>query len=185
MKKELKKGKNSKSFLFIALLFFTIFIISLIAGNINLYSPINGTVYSTNLIDLNWTTNTSLSWCAYSLNGGVNNTSLCQNFVKLGAISNTSSMQGSIDSFISGDYAYVSSYTKDALTIINVSDKTNPVQISSLVDSTYLDGAWGVYVDGNYAYVTSILNSSVSVINVSDFTVSPPMAIMVDDMKTA
>ena len=43
---------------------------------INITSPINSTTYTVNFVDLNWTVNESVVWCAYSLDGG-ENTSLC------------------------------------------------------------------------------------------------------------
>ncbi len=45
--------------------------------NINITSPINSTTYTVNYVDLNWTADETLDWCAYSLDGGANNTDIC------------------------------------------------------------------------------------------------------------
>ncbi len=39
-------------------------------------SPTNDTTYNTNSVDLNWTVDESVNWCAYSLDDGVNNTDI-------------------------------------------------------------------------------------------------------------
>ncbi len=45
--------------------------------NIEILSPVNNSVISVNFVDLNWTSNETVNWCVYSLDGGENNTDLC------------------------------------------------------------------------------------------------------------
>ncbi len=46
------------------------------APNIVIDSPINGTTYISYSVDLNWSVNENISWCAYSLDGATNDTSI-------------------------------------------------------------------------------------------------------------
>ena len=50
------------------------------APGINITSPINSTTYIVDFVDLNFTINETPDWCAYSLDGGVNDTSICSSF---------------------------------------------------------------------------------------------------------
>ena len=45
--------------------------------NLSILNPIEGRVYYSNYIDLNWTSAFAPSWCAYSLDGGNNDSSIC------------------------------------------------------------------------------------------------------------
>ncbi len=46
--------------------------------NITILHPLNNSAHLVNSIDLNWTSNiTDISWCAYSLDGGANDTMIC------------------------------------------------------------------------------------------------------------
>ncbi len=49
---------------------------SISPSTLTITSPQN-TIYSSKVIDLDWSSNTALDWCAYSLNGGANNTEIC------------------------------------------------------------------------------------------------------------
>lgn len=44
---------------------------------LTIINPVNDTTYYTTTIDLDWTANETLNWCAYSLDGGANNTDIC------------------------------------------------------------------------------------------------------------
>jgi hypothetical protein len=60
--------------------------------------------------------------------------------------------------FVSGNYAYVASYSSNALEIVDISDPSLPVHKGSLTHGT--DGALllapsSIVVSGNYAYVAS------------------------------
>jgi len=52
------------------------FTIDSVSPNVSIIHPINGIVYSSNSVDLNWSVNEDISWCAYSLDGGANDTSI-------------------------------------------------------------------------------------------------------------
>lgn len=72
--------------------------------------------------------------------------------------------------FISGNYAYVASYTSNALEIVDVSNPASPVHKGSLLNGTggaLLKNPNSVYVAGNYAYVTSASNA-LEIIDVSN-----------------
>ncbi|MFH1585758.1 MAG: LamG-like jellyroll fold domain-containing protein [archaeon] len=90
--------------------------------------------------------------------------------VQVGWISNSSSLGAAKDVFISGDYAYVAvaQGTNNSLTIINVSDPTNPIQVGYLSNTSSLNGAQGVYISGDYAYVAVYTNDALTIINISD-----------------
>lgn len=70
--------------------------------------------------------------------------------------------------FIDGDYAYITSYDLDRLSIYNISDPTSLSLVGSVQDTTNLNGAIFVYVVGDYAFVTSELSDRVTVVDVSD-----------------
>ena len=54
-----------------------IFVPDITPPNITILSPVNNSVINVNFVDLNWTSDESLDWCAYSLDGGENDTSIC------------------------------------------------------------------------------------------------------------
>ncbi len=45
--------------------------------NITILSPVNNSVHTVDFVDLNWTSDESVDWCAYSLDDGVNVTTIC------------------------------------------------------------------------------------------------------------
>ncbi len=50
----------------------------IVPPNITIIKPINDSaIIEGNKVDLNWSSNTTLDWCAYSLDGGDNNTDIC------------------------------------------------------------------------------------------------------------
>ncbi len=148
--------------------------LDVIFPNITILSPTNGTTYNTDLVDLNWTiVEQNLDWCAYSLDGGSNDSSICpKNPTRTGSLSNNwlDSAQGV---FVSEDYMYVTGSVNDSINIFNITNKSNPTRISSLVETGnnpagWLNGAKGVYVSGNYAYVVSLVNDSINIINITN-----------------
>ena len=70
----------------------------------------------------------------------------------------TLALDGAIDVFVQGNYAYVTSQIENSIQLIDISDPTNPVGIAQLIDdgSLELNGAIDVFVQGNYAYVVRI-----------------------------
>src|SRR4030042_413570 len=78
--------------------------------------------------------------------------------------------------FVSGKYAYISSWIDDSLSVIDVSNPSYPTEVGYILDDSQggtaiaLDGACEVYVVGKYAYVTGFYDHGLSIINVSDPT---------------
>jgi hypothetical protein len=68
--------------------------------------------------------------------------------------------------FVSGNYAYVPSYRDNGLTIIDVSDRSNPFSVGWT--KWHLNGPYSVFVSGNYAYVSSMSGSGLTILDVSD-----------------
>lgn len=48
---------------------------------ITILNPVNNTVYETSSVDLNWTININPDWCAYSLDGGANDTEISKTVI--------------------------------------------------------------------------------------------------------
>jgi hypothetical protein len=70
--------------------------------------------------------------------------------------------------YVSGHYAYVTSYLNDRLVVFDVSDPANVVALG--FTSTNLSGPESVYISGRYAYVASWSNNRLAVFDVSDPT---------------
>ncbi len=80
-------------------------------------------------------------------------------------------LDGASNVAVAGNYAYVTSFNDDALTIIDISDPANPTHagvISGAGAPNYLDGASNVAVAGNYAYIASSYDDALTVIDISD-----------------
>ena len=81
--------------------------------------------------------------------------------------------------FVSGEYAYVGSLADDAISIIDISDPSNPVQVGVIYDdespqegitpnARCIDLPVGIYVSGDYAYIGSRHDSALSILDISD-----------------
>jgi len=97
----------------------------------------------------------------------------------VGAITGAGSpnyLNGARDVFIVGNYAFIVSYSDDALTIFDISDPTNPVHkgvITGAGSPNYLNGPYGIYVSGDYAYVASALDNALTIFDISDLVATP------------
>ena len=69
--------------------------------------------------------------------------------------------------YIQGNYAYIAASTADSLTIIDISNPSNPAFKGSIKHSS-LDGVQEVHVQGNYAYVASKIADTLAIIDVSN-----------------
>jgi hypothetical protein len=76
---------------------------------------------------------------------------------------------------VAGNYAYVASRDDSGLSIIDISNSSNPIEVGYIQDDSQsggqahaLLGAYGVCVSGNYAYVAAVFDDGLSVINVSN-----------------
>lgn len=76
--------------------------------------------------------------------------------------------------YVSGNYAYIAkgdidlSYSTGGLTIIDVSNPSNPTYIGSVKSSSYLWFPSSVWVAGKYAYVTAYRSDSLTIIDISN-----------------
>ena len=79
-------------------------------------------------------------------------------------------LNGAQSVFISGNYAYVASWSSNSLEILNIADPTNPTHVGSIVTGggALLNGAQSVYVSGNYAYVASQSSGALEIVDVSN-----------------
>ncbi|MDX1477493.1 MAG: hypothetical protein R3301_07275, partial [Saprospiraceae bacterium] len=103
----------------------------------------------------------------------------------LGAIfdDGTTLLGGPTNIWISGQYAYVTSFDEDALTIVDVSDPANPLQIGTTTGgATLLDDPEGLYVLGDYAYVGCY--DKIAVVDISDPTNPNVVGSLADDGST-
>lgn len=80
----------------------------------------------------------------------------------------TAELDGAFCCFVSGNYAYVTAYYADRVTVINVSDPARLAQIGSVQDSTYLDSDMGIFTADNYCYVCASAADCFTVVDVSD-----------------
>lgn len=72
---------------------------------------------------------------------------------------------------ISGHYAYVTADYDDRLTVIDISNPTNPLIVTSLRDAVNMPGPVDVAVSGNYAYVASqsgSMSTQLAVVNIAN-----------------
>ena len=79
-----------------------------------------------------------------------------------------SNLSGPFNVYVSGNYAYVTSYTGGKLVVYNISSGT-PVFVGLNSDSN-LTHPEAIYVSGNYAYVGSYGTSKLVVYNISSGT---------------
>jgi len=86
----------------------------------------------------------------------------------VGSVTDATSMLASEGLYISGKYAYVTSYNSKSLTIIDITVPTAPTVAGSVIDATYMNGASWVHVAGKYAYVSAKVSQALSVIDISD-----------------
>ena len=72
--------------------------------------------------------------------------------------------------YVSGKYAYVVASDSDSLSIIDISEPTNPTRVGLLIDNINLDGIRGIHVAGKFAYVASETADTFSIIDISEPT---------------
>ena len=93
---------------------------------------------------------TSAGWCTVTPIGSIG----------LGA--------NSLTVFVSGNYAYVTTYGSSTLSIYDVSNPKVPVKVGSINTGTGYPQPVSVYVKGRYAYVTNGGNNNLSIFDVSN-----------------
>ena len=80
-------------------------------------------------------------------------------------------MNGSYDSVVDGNYAYVTNYLRDSVSVIDISTPTSPSYITQIRNNggtIRLDGAAGIVKDGNYLYVASVVSDALQIIDISN-----------------
>ncbi|WP_413288833.1 LVIVD repeat-containing protein [Bdellovibrio sp. HCB337] len=85
---------------------------------------------------------------------------------------------------VSGNYAYISAYAVNRLSIVNISNPAAPTLTGSLQDNTNLQTATDVKVVGNYAYVTANTPGRLSIVNVTT-PASPTLAGSLSGLSSA
>jgi hypothetical protein len=85
-----------------------------------------------------------------------------------GSIASSVYLDGAADVFVSGKYAYVTSWNKDTLAIFDVSTPSNPSYIRNITFGAHLNGVTRVYVSGRYAYVLGYDARALYVVDVSN-----------------
>ncbi|MBI5229822.1 MAG: hypothetical protein HY981_00780 [Candidatus Magasanikbacteria bacterium] len=74
--------------------------------------------------------------------------------------------------FVSGNYAYITADSDNALEIVDISNPTTPIHRGSITDgggsAPYLNSTYSVFVSGKYAYVASRTSDALEVIDVSN-----------------
>ncbi|MEA1922699.1 MAG: hypothetical protein U9N63_08585, partial [Pseudomonadota bacterium] len=82
-------------------------------------------------------------------------------------------LKGAKSIYVSGQYAYVAAGEDDAVTILDISDPSNPSKVGALREISdpsglALDGANSIYVSGKYAYITAYDDCGVEILDISD-----------------
>ena len=93
------------------------------------------------------------------------------NTYDIGTATTVAELTGANGIWVSGNYAYVATFTGDALQILDISDPTNVIVLGKLTNGTggaLLNGPIGVHVVGNYAFVTSNVSNALEVVDVSN-----------------
>jgi hypothetical protein len=85
-----------------------------------------------------------------------------------GSIASSVYLDGAADVFVSGKYAYVTSWNKDTLAIFDVSTPSTPAYITNITFGAHLNGVTRVYVSGRYAYVLGYDADTLYVVDVSN-----------------
>ena len=73
--------------------------------------------------------------------------------------------------FIQGDYAYIVSWTSNALEIVNISDPSSPTHTGKIIHGTNgaeLSSPRSVFVQGDYAYIVSSDSNALEIVNISN-----------------
>ncbi|MEK6837895.1 MAG: hypothetical protein AABX69_04545, partial [Nanoarchaeota archaeon] len=72
-----------------------------------------------------------------------------------GSVEDATLLGGTSSVYVSGDYAYVTSYAANSLAIVDVSTPASPKIVGSIQDAAKLSSASSVFVVGDYAFVQS------------------------------
>ena len=85
--------------------------------------------------------------------------------------------------FVSGNYAYITSYGGNSLEVVDVADPTLPTHAGVIYDGdggANLEVPFSVFVNGDYAYLATYQGSGLEIVDISD-PASPVHAGKIDD----
>ena len=88
-----------------------------------------------------------------------------------GKINNAITYNGAYDLVVEGNYAYMTNYLRDSVSIIDISNPTVPILVTEILNNAWtirLDWASGLVKDGNYLYVASNVSDALQIINVTN-----------------
>ncbi len=92
-------------------------------------------------------------------------------------INSTTTYSWAYDVIVEGNYAYMTNYLRDSVSIVNISNPASPTFVSEIINNAgtiRLDGAAGIVKDGNYLYVASTVSDALQIINVTNPAVPTP-----------
>lgn len=141
-----------------------------IIPTITITSPVDGTTYDVNSVDLNWSSDEELNWCDYQLNGAKGDELICEKELNWVSTLQDDSLDTGYLLEVSGDYLYVASYSTNNLTIVDISDRKNPSIAGAFGNSDICDEPWGFSVSGDTAYMSCDNTDDLVAINVSNAT---------------
>lgn len=90
-------------------------------------------------------------------------------WTSLDSSTSSTSLDGARHIAFAGNYAIVTGYYYDGISVVDVSDPQNPSVVGSVSDASVMDGAVRVDIgqNGDYAYVTGINTDSVAVVDIT------------------
>ncbi len=98
-----------------------------------------------------------------SVVGNISNLITDQSGIKV--ISTTSLSSYPLDIKVSGNYVYVAKQGSNSISILDISDRNNPIEISSVLVGS---GPRSIYVSGRYAYVANLFSDDISIVDISN-----------------
>lgn len=105
----------------------------------------------------------TVSWSIAS----INKNTLIHNW----KINNATTYDWAYDVVVDWNYAYMTNYVRDSVSILNISNPANPTLVSEIVNNGWtirLDWASSLVKDWNYLYVTSYLWNAMQIIDVTN-----------------
>jgi len=136
-------------------LFFKIWVVFSALNNYDFNNPLDYTLSNTNSFDFN-----------------TSSIELKQNtLIHQWRINNATTYNWAYDVVVDWDYAYMTSFLWDRVTIINISNPITPVFVSQIINNWWtirLDWAAGIVKDWNYLYVASNVSDALQIIDVTN-----------------
>lgn len=86
-------------------------------------------------------------------------------------INNATTYNWAYDVVVDWNYAYMTNYMRDSVSIIDISNKATPTLVTEIVNNNWtfrLNWAAGIVKDGNYLYIASQVSDALQIIDVSN-----------------